>query len=730
MSAADFDVVMVVTAQSDAALRSLERVAQHRTPTTRIIVVNNGGGPLCAKWLSSTAMQAGRMEVIERELNLGYTRAVNAGLRRCTAEHIVVVGSSVTVSAGWLEGLRSCAESSRTVGLVGPLSDSPLSGAPLSVESAELAARGVDEIVAVVRAATQRAYPKVPCLDGACILLTRATHHELGDLDEATFPLGAGAFEDYCLRAGQAGLDVLLADDVFVSVAAPATETPDERVRLEGFAAQALERKHGPAVPVGVAELAPIRAVRAAIREKLQMAELPASSSDARKLRVLWLLPSKGGSGGNHAAVQDAIWMTRLGAQTRLVGLTCDLADVRKDYRDAPALDSLLLSIKPDELLAVATEYDVVVATHHSCVAALEHIARDAPQVLPVYDNQDYEPLYFEQASLSWKRAVASYRRVPEATLLARSKWLADQVSGQHGVTVSRLRVGVDPELYFPSNGGERRVTRIVAMVRPQSPRRGAARTMRVLSRIARRFPAVEVHVFGCSQDGPAFQALTRDFPFTCHGMLTRSEMGALLRKCDIFLDLSDHHAVGRLGLEAMASGCVVVVPRTGGTVEYAEDGENALVVDSTDEDACEQRVAALLGSAGDRARLRAAGIATARALPADAAALEALQLLARAVAARRLLPLSRRSSHTTLQAEARPQPFKKEVGYRRLLRALQSDRLQRAVSQQLKAWPSAERRVAVLTRKGRKLARDPEAFFADSSLPVMRGLGALLRRV
>jgi glycosyltransferase involved in cell wall biosynthesis len=51
---------------------------------------------------------------------------------------------------------------------------------------------------------------------------------------------------------------------------------------------------------------------------------------------------------------------------------------------------------------------------------------------------------------------------------------------------------------------------------------------------------------------------------------LSRSEVAALLRNSDIFLDLSDFQAFGRTAIEAMASGCIPVVPNKGGTDEFA----------------------------------------------------------------------------------------------------------------------------------------------------------------
>jgi glycosyltransferase involved in cell wall biosynthesis len=722
------DIVVVVQGASATTQRCLASVLHHRSRGARVIIVNDGGGVACSAWLRQVSELETDVTILERELSIGYTRALNAGLKLCTTDYIVVLRENVSVAAGWLEGLVRCAGSSRAIGIVAPLSNTAAPEAAFADEGAARGSRPLVQMAALVTEASQRVYPRTHVVDGACLLVSAALLGELGQFDEATFPLGVGVVHDFCLRANNAAYEVAIADDVYVFSEELPADSEGEGAVLAKAARQSLERKHrqGVASSVGsaVADTAPVRTAKQAITP-LSMPGLPETAGDAPRLRILFLLPSKGGTGGNHAVVQDALAMTRLGAVCRIASLSGDLADVRKDYRDAPHLEKLLLHVEASRLLDVAREYEVVVATHHSCVESLARVHRAFPEIVPVYDVEDYEPLHFELGSLSWKRAFDSYCRVPAAVLFARSRWVIDQVSEQHGVSLSKVPLGIDHGLYFPGSGRAESVVKVVAMVRPQSPRRGAARTMRVLSETARRFPNAEFHVFGCNPDRPAFQELVRDFSFTCHGMLLRSEMGALLRNCDVFLDLSDYHAVGRLGLEAMASGCVAIVPRAGGAVEYAKDGENALVVDSNDELGCVRRLASLLENPAEIRRLRLAALAAARRYDANDAALSLLQLLTQGVAARKL-----ELSRAPQLAEPASKLFAAGGDYVALFRAFQNPQVQRSVEKlRLERWPSAERRLAKLRRKSRKLARDPDAFFADSQSSVVRGLGTLLKR-
>jgi glycosyltransferase involved in cell wall biosynthesis len=60
-----------------------------------------------------------------------------------------------------------------------------------------------------------------------------------------------------------------------------------------------------------------------------------------------------------------------------------------------------------------------------------------------------------------------------------------------------------------------------------------------------------------------------------------------LLSNADIFADFSSFQAMGLTALEAMACACAVIVPRNGGTEEYAKNNVNSLVIDTSNKQEC-----------------------------------------------------------------------------------------------------------------------------------------------
>lgn len=80
-----------------------------------------------------------------------------------------------------------------------------------------------------------------------------------------------------------------------------------------------------------------------------------------------------------------------------------------------------------------------------------------------------------------------------------------------------------------------------------------------------------------------------------------------------IFHCLCAVQAFGRSGLEAMASGCVPILPESGGANEYAQNGVNAFLIDTSDVQNALSIVDGIMNKNFDLAAMRTAAIATAQ---------------------------------------------------------------------------------------------------------------------
>ncbi len=168
--------------------------------------------------------------------------------------------------------------------------------------------------------------------------------------------------------------------------------------------------------------------------------------------------------------------------------------------------------------------------------------------------------------------------------------------------------------------------------------RKGIHTAVRALSRLPR---AAELTVIGDGEAAEieALRGCAREHGCAerVHllGARSRAELPAAYAAADaVVFPVEWQEPWGLVPLEAMAGGRPVVATGRGGSAEYLRDGENALLFAAGDADALAHRVTELAEAPELRARLRAAGLETARAHTAEhfhAAVAAALLAAARA---------------------------------------------------------------------------------------------------
>ena len=689
---ATVDVIVPIYNALDDVQRCLAALSSNDDePRLRVIAVNDGSAELTTQWLREVSRRDPRLLLVEHEQNRGYTSAVNSGLLRSSAPYVLLLNSDAIVTRGAIARILRCAESSAQIGIVGPLSNAASwQNVPrLRDTRGKFAVNSLPEglsaedVAQVVATASRQLYPRMPFVNGFCFLIKREVLDRVGVFDEQTFPQGYGEENDFCIRAAEAGFELAVADDAYVYHVKSRSFGHGRRRQLVSAGDVALRAKHGDdkvdALVAQIRELDALKRVRLEVSAALEKRCPPAPPVDPLTMRVLFLLPVKGGAGGSHSVIQEATAMRRLGVHVRVAVRAKHYERACEIYGDVPNIKELLVPFTPENLVDVGYGYDVAVATIYTSVDLVSELIAAYPEILPAYYVQDYEPWFFERGSAEYEAARASYEKISGMVLFAKTRWIAERLMTEHAVPVHKVSASIDHSVYFPATPARRDRPVVTAMIRPKTPRRGAARTMRVLRELAYRFgSAVEVHTFGCETSDPAFLELERAFEFVHHGVLTRPQVAELLRRSDVFIDLSDYQAFGRTGLEAMASGCVAVVPAEGGTDDYARDGENAIVVDTSDERLCVERVAALLADPDTRLSLKRQGLLTAARYSPHRAALSELEVVAKALARHRSGQPAVARRHVVLSPPRAARDQVSQVGYVRLLRPWRNPTLHR----------------------------------------------------
>ncbi len=166
------------------------------------------------------------------------------------------------------------------------------------------------------------------------------------------------------------------------------------------------------------------------------------------------------------------------------------------------------------------------------------------------YMVQDFEPLFYPMGSEALL-ALQSYRMglIPVCS----SPWLAKKMAAMGNATVHRFDYAVDHEIYHPQPAIARSTNRIAFYSRGHTPRRAVELGFMALEKLAEMGVSFHVDFFGCEM--PRFAA---GYPYTCHGVLSHTELAALYAKAAIGMVFSATN-YSLIPHEMMACGLPVV---------------------------------------------------------------------------------------------------------------------------------------------------------------------------
>ncbi len=329
--------------------------------------------------------------------------------------------------------------------------------------------------------------------------------------------------------------------------------------------------------------------------------------------RLLFVSPIGVLGGGANSIFLAAMAMRRMGVDAQLLNLNVHRQWFEKNY---PSFPVPVIFSELEDIPKLAANFEAVVATSNPTVSWIAPLATQNAGVKLGYYLQDYEPYFYNEGSHEYQRATASFTLIPGLVRMATTPWIAEQVERHHGVGSILIGAHIDTDLFHtrkhPGPSWPGRPLRIVAMIRPSTPRRSPQLTMEVLQQVSKQFSSkVETWLFGCDLDELGFAQLDLDFDWKLAGQLRSTQVASLFNQADIFVDFSAYQGFGLTAVEAMGSGLAVIVPAEGGTGVYAKHEETCLVVDTGDQAACLTALQRLVEDDALRSRLQENAIAT-----------------------------------------------------------------------------------------------------------------------
>jgi len=321
----------------------IESVLRYTKPPYDLTIVNDGSERETTEMLTRYFKRYSHIHMIHHPEAKGYTKAANAGLRASEADYTILLNSDTLVSPNWAQKIIDCGESSKLIGIIGPLSNAATyQSVPFVFDdkgrwmqnhipgeiTVAAYARAIDDV-------SLKTYPRVPVANGFCFAVKRNVIKAIGYLDEETFPRGYGEENDYCLRAADAGFEIAIADNAYVYHATSQSFGVKAREKLTKYAHDAIRSKYSESrlnnIDFALRHNEAMDIVRERVVEYVHHAKItsllqpsrPSLPKAHQDLAFLFLLPDcSAKSGGTQVIVETARGLAAMGVPVTIASKT------------------------------------------------------------------------------------------------------------------------------------------------------------------------------------------------------------------------------------------------------------------------------------------------------------------------------------------------------------------------------------------------------------------------
>ncbi len=244
------------------------------------------------------------------------------------------------------------------------------------------------------------------------------------------------------------------------------------------------------------------------------------------------------------------------------------------------------------------------------CGHAAALISRELqiPFVVTVHGLDAYSTRQVRGVSGEWCKRISRLVYRSACRTICVSQKVADRVMETANAPVRTIVVynGVDSNLFSPEedDSGLMQILSVGGLI----PIKGHEILLRAFAAIVDRFPQATCEIIGDGPERERLQELARALGIApkvyFRGRLSRRDVAAAMRHCEVFALASRYEALGCVYLEAMASGKPVVACRGQGIEEVIRDGENGFLVEPNDVSGLADVLTRLLANADLRCRV------------------------------------------------------------------------------------------------------------------------------
>ncbi|GAA2356689.1 glycosyltransferase family 4 protein [Dactylosporangium salmoneum] len=308
-----------------------------------------------------------------------------------------------------------------------------------------------------------------------------------------------------------------------------------------------------------------------------------------RALRLCYLMPRTDVGGGARVQFEHANRLAARGHDVTVLShfAAPDWFDLRARFRRVP------FGI---ELAEAVPECDVIVAGYWDQIRAARSLG-----MAPVVHFEQGDFHLFDAVDPVTFDVVGRNLAAADATITVAGT-VAEVLRERYGVAATVVHNAVDPQVFTPSGPAPASDRPYVLFVGWDGNEfKGMAEMRRVWSALSASADLVWV------TPRPPQEPLGKVVIAP-----SQPDLAAIYRGAAAYVCCSRYESFSLPCLEAMASGTPVVATRNAGVLEYARDGENALLADVCDADGLTAQLRRVLDEPGLADRLREGGLATA----------------------------------------------------------------------------------------------------------------------
>lgn len=571
-------VTVVIPSYNDydllkACIESIRETTSHKY--VHIIIVDDYCQEENRKKLAT--LEGDQTQIIYREKNGGFAKAVNTGLNAADKTHdVVLVNSDIVAHKGWLEALQYGAyEFGVDTGIVGPKLLYP-DGRIQSAGSHRNtdAPQWFDHYYRFQEANYGPANIPQYCVGvtGACMYVKREFLDYVGILDD-NFQF---AFEDmdWCLRGWEAGYRSLYFPAATLthveSASRPKNETISEK---EKQSIDYFWTKWG--------DWFDNRNVR----------------DENGDIRIIFILQTMGMSGGIKIVFEHASRLAERGGFNVEVwgmdwhGRPWEINEKVK-IRTFKNYERMVTALEKEEAIKVATWWETAFPVWLASVK----------KGVPVYFIQEFETWFYPNDVVSQASVVACYRK--EFKNMTTSQYNLNEIHSI-GLAATAIPCGYDDMTYKQLNDVTREENVLLAVGR-RFFQKNFMMTFSAWKALGEKRP--DMWLFGIEPDMSKM-----DKKITYYKRPTNKEVNQLYNKATVFVQTSRHEGFSLPILEAMSAGCPVICTDAHGNRDFCHDGKNCLMVEHDDIEGLSRAIVKLQKDKKLRSRLSRQGIATAK---------------------------------------------------------------------------------------------------------------------